>query len=122
MSNLTDVNLIRSAWTLLSQLYAVADHLSDLQDDRRKSHAARSVVATWYECRQKPGLAAMEKPAFVSQLEKDLAGLESNTDTDKQSQVSVSQELWQARPIETELQPFGFEFADIDWAFWDSIS
>ncbi|KAI7758852.1 hypothetical protein LZL87_013812 [Fusarium oxysporum] len=122
MSNLPDVNLIKSAWTLLSQLYAVADHVSDLEDDRRKSHAARSVVATWYECRQKPGLAEIQKPGFVSKLEKDLAELERKTSADEESQVSVSQEVWQTRPVETELQPFGFEFADIDWAFWDSIN
>lgn len=122
MSNLADVNLIKSAWTLLSQLYAVADHLSDLEDDRRKSHAARSVVATWYECRQKPGLTEMQKPGFVTKLERDLAELERKTIADVESQVGVPQEVWQTRPVETELQPFGFEFADIDWAFWDSIN
>ncbi|KAK2472753.1 hypothetical protein H9L39_14928 [Fusarium oxysporum f. sp. albedinis] len=122
MSNLADVNLIKSAWTLLSQLYAVADHLSDLEDDRRKSHAARSVVATWYECRQKPGLTEMQKPGFVTKLEKDLAELERKTIAELESQFGVPQEVWQTRPVETELQPFGFEFADIDWAFWDSIN
>ncbi|EXK86459.1 hypothetical protein FOQG_09729 [Fusarium oxysporum f. sp. raphani 54005] len=122
MSNLADVNLIKSAWKLLSQLYAVADHLSDLEDDRRKSHAARSVVATWHECRQKPGLTEMQKPGFVTKLEKDLAELERKTIADVESQVGVPQEIWQTRPVETELQPFGFEFADIDWAFWDSIN
>ncbi|RBR10317.1 hypothetical protein FVER53590_12420 [Fusarium verticillioides] len=122
MSNLKDVTLIKSAWTLLSQLYAVADHISDLEDDRRKSHAARSVVATWYECSQKPGLAGMQKPGFVSKLEKDLADLESKINEDNGGQISVVQEVWQTQPVETELQPFGFEFTDIDWAFWDSIS
>ncbi|KAF5568823.1 hypothetical protein FPHYL_2630 [Fusarium phyllophilum] len=122
MSNLKDVTLIKSAWTLLSQLYAVVDHISDLEDDRRKSHAARSVVATWYECSQKPGLAEMQKPGFVSKLEKDLAELENKINGARENQVSVSQDVWQARPVEAELQPFGFEFADIDWAFWDSIN
>ncbi|RBQ69220.1 hypothetical protein FVER14953_12420 [Fusarium verticillioides] len=122
MSNLKDVTLIKSAWTLLSQLYAVADHISDLEDDRRKSHAARSVVATWYECSQKPGLAGMQKPGFVSKLEKDLADLESKINEDNGGQISVVQEIWQTQPVETELQPFGFEFTDIDWAFWDSIN
>ncbi|KAF4338223.1 hypothetical protein FBEOM_7888 [Fusarium beomiforme] len=122
MSSLTDVNLIKSAWSLLSQVYGVADYLSDLEDDRRKHQAAKSVVATWYECQQKPGLANMEKPAFVSKLEIDLAKLENKVNLDvveNDSQVEVS---WQGQPTETELQPFGFEFADIDWAFWDSIS
>lgn len=122
MSNLKDIMLIKSAWTLLSQLYAVADHLSDLEDDRRKSHAARSVIATWYECSQKPGLTEMQKPGFVSKLEKDLAELESRETADNGDQVSVVQEVWKTGPVETELQPFGFEFADIDWAFWDNIN
>ncbi|KAG9502046.1 hypothetical protein J7337_007757 [Fusarium musae] len=122
------VNVLRlrklheAPWTLLSQLYAVADHISDLEDDRRKSHAARSVVATWYECSQKPGLAGMQKPGFVSKLEKDLADLENKMNEDNGGQISVVQEVWQTQPVETELQPFGFEFTDIDWAFWDSIN
>ncbi|KAJ3542463.1 hypothetical protein NM208_g4082 [Fusarium decemcellulare] len=123
-SNLKDVDRIKSAWALLAELYAVVNHISDLSDDRRYAHAAKSVVATWYECRQKLDLRSMQKPDFVSELERRLEELESNIvgDTAKDGQTNASQDLWQGRPGEEELQPFGFEFTDIDWAFWDSIS
>ncbi|KAF4973350.1 hypothetical protein FSARC_328 [Fusarium sarcochroum] len=126
MSNLKDVNMIKEAWSLLSQLYDVAGHLSDLGEDRRNAHAARSVVATWYECCQKPGLRTTEKPNFVSDLESRLSELESSTirldGTEKDGQAGDLPDIWQTRPGEDDFHPFGFEFADIDWAFWDSIS
>ncbi|KAF4469582.1 hypothetical protein FALBO_3509 [Fusarium albosuccineum] len=124
MSNLKDVDMIKSAWALLAELYAVVDHISNLSDDRRYAHAAKSVVATWYECRQKLDLRSMQKPDFVSELERRLGELESNIvgDTANDGQTNASQDFWQGRPGEEELQPFGFEFTDIDWAFWDSVS
>ncbi|KAF4437485.1 hypothetical protein F53441_13022 [Fusarium austroafricanum] len=97
------------------------DHLWAISDDRRKAHAARSVIATWYECQQKPGLGGMAKPKFVSKLEDDIAALEGNAVGGGDVQVDGLQE-WQNGSGEDELQPFGFEFADIDWAFWESIS
>ncbi|KAH7183259.1 uncharacterized protein B0J16DRAFT_163200 [Fusarium flagelliforme] len=125
MSSLTDVTMIQSAWSLLSELYAVADQLTDMPEDRRTSHAAKSVIATWYECRQKPGLTDMEKPEFVSQLEEILTETEGNVieyTNDKDAPMSSLLEFGLGRAGEDDLQPFGFEFADIDWAFWDSIS
>ncbi|KAF4979787.1 hypothetical protein FDECE_18006 [Fusarium decemcellulare] len=124
MSKLKDVDMIKSAWALLAELYAVVDHISNLSDDRRYAHAAKSVVATWYECRQKLDLRSMQKPDFVSGLERRLGELESNIvgDTAKDGQTNASRDFWQGRSGEEELQPFGFEFTDIDWVFWDSIS
>ncbi|KAM0444948.1 hypothetical protein ACHAQK_002485 [Fusarium lateritium] len=124
MPNLSDVTMIKSAWTLLAELYSVTAHISDLSEDRRNAHAARSVVATWYECRQKQGLRDMEKPGFVSDLERRMWELDGNAAGDvrgSDGQIDV-QDLWQIRSRDDELQPFGFEFADIDWAFWDSMS
>ncbi|KAM0355065.1 hypothetical protein ACHAPU_000917 [Fusarium lateritium] len=124
LPNLADVNLMKSAWTLLAELYAVAGHLSDISDDKRNAQAAKSVVATWYECRHKPGLRDMLKPDFVSGLERRLLELERNDAGDVSGSVGQVdlQNLWQTRTGEDDLQPFGFEFADIDWAFWDSIN
>ncbi|KAF5660542.1 hypothetical protein FHETE_8882 [Fusarium heterosporum] len=123
LPNLADVNLMRSAWALLAELYAVADHLSDISEDKRNAQAAKSVVATWYECRQKPALRDMPKPDFVSELERRLLELEGNFAGDASGSEGQAelQNLWQTRPGEDDLQPFGFEFTDIDWAFWDSI-
>ncbi|KAF4993563.1 hypothetical protein FGRMN_6422 [Fusarium graminum] len=123
LPNLADVNLMRSAWILLAELYAVADHLSDISDDKRNAQAAKSVVATWYECRQKPALRDMPKPDFVSKLERRLLELEGSFAGDANGnagQIDL-QNVWQTRAGEDDLQPFGFEFTDIDWAFWDSI-
>ncbi|KAJ4248379.1 hypothetical protein NW762_012710 [Fusarium torreyae] len=123
-----DVNMIKEAWALLSELYAVAGHLSELGEDRRNAHAARSVVAVWYESCQKPGLRTMEKPCFVSHLETGLSGLESSAaridaaNKDGQAGGDLPADIWQAQPGEDDFQPIGSEFADIDWAFWDSIS
>ena len=125
MSGLTDVTMIQSAWSLLSELYAVVDQLKDMSEDRRTLHAAKSVIATWYECRQKPGLTDMEKPEFVSQLEEILTeteGIVIEDTNDKDAPMSSLLDFGQGRAGEDDLQPFGFEFADIDWAFWDSIS
>jgi hypothetical protein len=124
MTLLTDITKIQSAWSLLADLYAVTDHLTDMSEDRRTLHAAKSVIATWNECRQKPGLESMEKPAFVSQLEGLLAEAEGSVAEDasgKESQMDVALDFGQGRTGEDDLQPFGFEFADIDWAFWDSM-
>lgn len=117
--------MIQSAWSLLAELYAGADHLKEMGDDRRTVHAARSVIATWYECRQKPVLTCMEKPAFVSQLEGLVTEAEGNTDGEtgnQEIQTGAMLDLGLGKSGDDDLQPFGFEFADIDWAFWDSIS
>ncbi|CAF3591071.1 unnamed protein product [Fusarium graminearum] len=125
MTLLTDVTIIQSAWSLLEDLYTSAHHLTDMSEDRRVSHAAKSVIATWNECRQKPGLEYMEKPTFVSELEELLAQDERNIASDisrKENQMDTVMDFGQGRTGDDDLQPFGFEFADIDWAFWDSIS
>ncbi|RGP79883.1 hypothetical protein FLONG3_1954 [Fusarium longipes] len=125
MTLLTDITMIQSAWSLLEDLYAATDHLTDMSEDRRTLHAAKSVIATWNECRQKPGLENMAKPAFVSQLEGLLALAEGSTAPDtsgEESQMGVVLDFGQGRAAEDDFQPFGFEYADIDWAFWDSIS
>ncbi|KAH7245151.1 hypothetical protein BKA59DRAFT_475417 [Fusarium tricinctum] len=125
--NLSDVTMIQSAWTLLAELYSVTAHISDLSEDRRNLHAAKSVVTTWYECQQKPGLRDMEKPRFVSDLERRLWELDGNGNGNGTGDASSSdgqanlQNVWQNQTREDELLPFGFEFADIDWAFWDSM-
>jgi hypothetical protein len=65
----------------------------------------------------------MEKPGFVSDLERRLWELDGNgagNASGSDEQVNV-QDVWQNQAREDELQPFGFEFADIDWAFWDSM-
>lgn len=125
MTLLTDVTIIQSAWSLLEDLYTSAHHLTDMSEDRRVSHAAKSVIATWNECRQKPGLEYMEKPTFVSELEELVAQDERNIAGDagrKENQMGTVMDFGQGRTGDDDLQPFGFEFADIDWAFWDSIS
>jgi hypothetical protein len=124
MTLLTDVAKIQSAWSLLEDLYTATEHLTDMSEDRRTSHAAKSVIATWNECRQKPGLEYMEKPPFVSHLEDLLAQDERNLASEasrKENQMDTTMDLGQGKAGEDDLQPFGFEFADIDWAFWDSI-
>ncbi|UZP42969.1 hypothetical protein NXS19_010785 [Fusarium pseudograminearum] len=125
MTLLSDVTTIQSAWSLLEDLYTSAHHLTDMSEDRRVSHAAKSVIATWNECRQKPGFEYMEKPTFVSELEELLAQDERNIAGDagrKENQLDTVMDFGQGKTGEDDLQPFGFEFADIDWAFWDSIS
>jgi hypothetical protein len=67
----------------------------------------------------------MEKPEFVSQLEEILTETEGNVleyTNDKDAPMNSLLEFGLGRAGDDDLQPFGFEFADIDWAFWDSVS
>jgi hypothetical protein len=113
---------------MLTDLYAVVAHLSDLSYDRRNAAAAKSVVATWYECQQNSGLGPTMKPPFVSDLEERLAEyddmnqtLDHRDPTEGQTPTPFPQ-LWDNEGVEGYLQPFDFSFAEIDWSFWENMS
>lgn len=126
MPQLADVAKVKEAWALLVDLYAVVPFLMELSDDRRRAHAAGLAIASWNACRRKPGLESMAKPIFVSSLEERMSQLGDG--------AGATQEVLNApnvvEPVEPDFwqgqgdfgEPFNFNFADIDWSFWDSIS
>lgn len=151
---LTDVVKLKRSWTLLADLYDVIPFLKELPEDRRREHAARSVILTWHACKDKRGLETMRKPAFVTELETSLALLEGGThvaaaqhqekgngrddaadladrvrvgneivdngSTDMLPAIDVTDsDIWQMRDDLGDF--FNFNFADINWSFWDSI-
>ena len=60
-------------WVLLHNLYGTHSTLSDFPDDMRKPSAARLVVAAWKARESHRPQSGSPKPAFVSNLEAQLA-------------------------------------------------
>jgi hypothetical protein len=125
----TDVGKVETAWAVLSELYAAMPFLMDLSGDRRRAHAASSIVTTWNACKQKLSFNDIEKPTFVSALEDRISRFgKSNDDLvvkemDKPAMGTVEPpefEFWPGGSIATV--PFNFNYADIDWSFWESIN
>ena len=128
MLQLSDVAKIKAAWTLLADMYDTIASLFDLSADRRRLHAASSIVATWNACQHRPGLELMEKPAFVAKLESRISqfstvvddnGSQESSNDQGRAGVSAEADIWQVREDMNEL--LSVNFADIDWAFWEGI-
>ena len=131
LSQQNDTSKIQQLWNLLSDLYSACPTLSDLSEDRRKSHTAGLVIAAWKARQNKPGAdLSLPKPEFVTHLGAQL--LESRTGhAGKPSAKMVHQESARNRfePVTPEKFladqdadfVFDFDFQDIDWSFWSSI-
>ena len=130
-SQQSDMSKTQLIWGILSDLYASDPTLSQLSEDRRKSHAAKLVVAAWKVSQSKLDLSQyLIKPEFVTQLEAQLAschiGLAQKPSTEVVQQDSGGQS---AEPLSTESllagqdvnAVFDLNFEGIDWSFWNSI-
>ena len=73
-SRQSDSSKAQQIWNLLSDLYTHNMTLSELSEDRRKSHAAELVVAAWNARQSKlDDDQVIRKPEFVTLLEAKLA-------------------------------------------------
>ena len=120
---------MKEIWNLLAELYDSNKFLSELDEDRRRVHAAELVAAAW-KARQNniaPNVCP-PKPAFVVHLETQLAEHrlhKAQSHGARVTNVCQANEAVNADTLFPELQDvnadFSLDFSDIDWAFWSSI-
>jgi hypothetical protein len=129
VSQQDDISKIQQIWDLLSDLYSANATLSQLSEDRRRSHAAGMVLAAWKARLHKLGPGQCpQTPAFVTCLENQLREAQMET-ANKPSAGSLQQIDTTVQParLEVYLPPeegepvFELDFQDIDWSFWSSI-
>ncbi|KAL6721752.1 hypothetical protein ACLMJK_000857 [Lecanora helva] len=130
-SQQNDESRTQRIWDLLSDLYVANSMLSRLSEDRRRSHAARLVVAAWKARQSKLAPSQyIPKPDFVTHLEYQLSEVRSGPVVPYDTKISP-QEIANdsAQPVipETFLEDqdmnavFDLDFQDIDWSFWSSV-
>lgn len=125
-----DESKTQRIWDLLADLYKSNSTLSELSEDRRRSHAAKLIVTAWKARQTKADPQQnLQKPDFVHQLEILLTG--SSTEQPQTSSAGVTQQSSTEpglAPITPESSAadldigttFDFDFQDIDWSFWSS--
>ncbi|KAK2612803.1 hypothetical protein QQS21_001255 [Conoideocrella luteorostrata] len=126
MPQLRDSNKIKAAWTLLDDLYAMVAFLTDFSEDKRRLSAADLLIVTWNVCERKPELGSMRKPAFVAKLEDDISRFRDKLNMAEEV-IGVSGSIKPTESEFTENQPgtgdlLNFNFADIDWSYWDTVN
>lgn len=125
-----DVSKAQEMWDLLASVYTCNVSLHDLEEDRRRLHAAELVVAAWKAWQNKFGIGQYTPPQFVVDLESGLAS----------HRTRVGQEITSGSVVQrgprTSFAPitpesfltaedmsgtFDLDFQDIDWSFWNSM-
>lgn len=126
-----DISRAQEMWDLLASVYACNASLYDLEEDRRKLHAAELVIAAWKTWQHKFGVnQTLTPPHFVADLEDILASHRTRANkemktnpalqqADQQGIMSLTPESFLA---EEDLNgTFDLDFQDIDWSFWNSM-
>ena len=127
-SHQDDPGKVQRIWDLLSDLYSANDSLSQLSEDRRRSHAAALLVAAWKSRIHKSSSEhSFQTPMFVVNLEKRLreaqmeAARTSGAGPPQQADTHVSAEPELGMTLEGLNPVFELDFQDIDWSFWSSM-
>ena len=66
-----DKSIAERIWALLSRLYTTNPTLLEIMEDRRKSYAVELMLVAWKTCET---YCALQKPAFLVDLETKLTG------------------------------------------------
>lgn len=126
-----DMSKAQETWDLLASVYACNTSLFELEDDRRRLHAAELVVAAWKTWQNKFGIGQqLTSPQFVINLEKELTSYRAKVHRETTSGAALQQSTQQSiAPITPESfmteedmnGVFDLDFQDIDWSFWNSM-
>ena len=113
-SRQNDSSRTREIWDLLSDLYATNSFLSELSEDRRRSHAASLIINAWKAQSKPDSNHHLTKPGFVSALETQVLrdNIRLGPETDPVAGPIIDQDI---------NAMLDFDFQDIDWSFWNSI-
>jgi len=127
----SDMDKCQRIWTLLSDLYEANTSLLELEQDRRRLHAAELIVAAWNTCQSKGTVGQLSpKPEFVITLEgrlaESLAGpaqrLNAGVVRENNAGETIGLNTPQSLPTDQDANAlFDLELQDIDWFFWNSI-
>jgi hypothetical protein len=126
-----DITKAQETWDLLASVYACNMSLLDLEEDRRKLHAAELVVAAWKTWQNKFAVERqLAPPQFVVDLQRELASHRARVNQEILSEAALQRSTQKSVvPITPESymteedmnNTFDLDFQDIDWSFWNSM-